>query len=381
MDTADLFPWFSLARQPQAPLAPNGGTLTGSALAEWRDRFRPLLSYLERRDVVLVLSGGGMALPAHVGVLRVLELLSIKPRRIYGTSAGAVVGGLSAAGLASADIERVLLSISSPGELFGFAARHPGLRLVTGILRRTFLSPGLDEAGIYKVDRVEGYVARTLTDLTGRRPTLEELPIPFSCIACDIGYGDEEPRSRAGSGKVIFSQERTPDVELADAIGASMSIPGVLTPKRIGGRHYVDGGTVENLPVLTAYDDWRRRKRLFGRGLAIIAVELGSAPHALSEDTLADPISIVLFSGQLQERALTYTNLLACHRPRRGCTVIVVRPSVGFVELHEIEKMRSLMHAGYVAAAEQLAGEGFLDETALVLDDARTFLAESPGRA
>ena len=64
-----------------------------------------------RRGLVLVLSGGGARGAAHIGVLKVLDELHVKPDLVVGTSMGSIVGGLYAAGWTPAEIEEVLLGI------------------------------------------------------------------------------------------------------------------------------------------------------------------------------------------------------------------------------------------------------------------------------
>lgn len=316
-------------------------------------------------------------MPAHVSVLRVLELIGVSPTRIYGTSAGAVVGGMRAAGMSTTDIECAMLDIRSADDLFGFAARYPTLRLMTGAIKRTFVRPSLEEAGIYDLERVEAHVEKILMKYVGRIPRMCELAVPFSCVAVDIGTGDGSAGRSEPVRRVVFSKENTPDVRLSDAIGASMSIPGVITPKRIEGRYYIDGAAVEHLPILTACNYWRRRrreKRLPRGRIAIVASDLGYAGETVPEADLADPIDLVVYSRRLQERVITYHNLLMCHRPRGGSSVILVRPGGVRVELHEVEKMRGCLHKAYVETVEQLCGPGFLHETERALARAEAFL-------
>lgn len=354
--------WFTLARQPQEPLSPGAPTLSGDALARWKRNFTPLLKHLRRRDVVLALSGGGMAMPAHISLIRVLELLGVSPTRIYGTSAGAVIGGLRAAGMSTDEIESAMLDIRSANELFGFAARYPALRLLTGAIKRSIVGRTFKEAGIYDLERIEGQVESILLKYVGRVPKMSELTTPFHCIAVDIGTGDA---TGTPVRKVVFSAETTPDVPVTDAIGASMSIPGVITPKRIGERYYIDGAAVEHLPILTARSDWLRRRRRFPPGrLAIIASDLGYVGESRPEAELADPVDLIVFSRRLQERAITSYNILLCHRPRRGSSVILVRPRSVHVALYEIDKIRRCLRSAYEDMVEQLSGDGFMDETA-----------------
>jgi predicted acylesterase/phospholipase RssA len=372
--TREELAWFSLARQPQEPLAPGGATLAGSDLARWRSRFRPLLRFLRRKQVVLALSGGGMAMACHVSVLRVLELLSIRPERIYGTSAGAVIGGLRAAGMGVADLEQAMLDLRSATEILGFAASHPTLRLLTGAVRRKLTGTSPGQAGIYDLTRVEDYVERTMTKYLGRVPLLGELETPFSCVTFDIGTGHPEEQVGDIAGKVVLSGESHPDLRVSDAIGASMSIAGVLTPKKIAGHYHMDGATIEHLPIAVAYNDWRRSHRIGRRPLAIIAVDLGYGGEPPAEHQIDHPIDLMVFAGRLQERAITYYNLRRCHRPRAGSTVVLIRPKTFYIELHEVEKIPAAIHTSYVQTVEQLAGADFLGVTGHALEDARSFL-------
>lgn len=372
--TREELAWFSLARQPQEPLAPGGATLTGRELERWRHRFRPLRRFLRGKQVVLALSGGGMAMSCHVSVLRVLELLSIRPERIYGTSAGAVIGGLHAAGMGVADLEQAMLEIRSADEILGFAAKHPTLRLVTGAVRRRLTGTSPDQAGIYDLTRVEDYVERTMTKYLGRVPLLGELTVPFACVAFDIGTG--RPKEQVGeiAGKVVMSSASHPDLRVSEAIGASMSIAGVLTPKKIAGHYHMDGATIEHLPIAVAYSDWLRSPRIRRRPLAILAVDLGYGGEPPAEHQIDDPVDLMIFAGRLQERAITYHNLMRCHRPRRGSTVVLIRPKTVYIELHEVEKIPATIHSSYVQTVAQLSGPDFLGATAHALDDARAFL-------
>jgi NTE family protein len=378
--TREELAWFSLARQPQEPLAPGGATLAGRDLAQWKDRFAPFLRFLRRRQVVLALSGGGMAMACHVSVLRVLEILSIKPERIYGTSAGAVIGGLHASGMSVPDLEEAMLAIRSADELLGFAAKHPTFRLLAGAVRRRLIGTSPDQAGIYNLTRVEDYVERTMTAYLGRVPLLRELSTPFSCVTVDIGTGDPEDPPGGIAGKVVLSGESHPELPVSDAIGASMSIPGVLTPKKMAGRYHMDGAALEHLPIAAAYRDWQRIPWFRRKPLAILAVDLGYGGEPPSERQIDDPLDVMVFAGRLQERAITYYNLMRCHRPNRGCSVVLIRPKTFYIELHEVEKIPAAIHAAYLETTRQLSGPDFMGVTAHALEDAPTFLGLSrPG--
>ena len=367
---------FALARQPQEAPGPAGRTLEGEDLERWRRRFGPFLKHIRKKRVVLALSGGGLAFPCHVSTLRVLELLRVPVSAVYGTSAGAVIGGLYAAGLSTGDLERTMLAIESPEELFGFAARFPALRLVSAEIVRKLRGATFESLGIYDLSTVEQFVERILVEYVGRVPTLGELEVDFSCIAYDIGTGERRPGKPEMTRKKVFSTRRTPDVRLSDAIAASMSIPGILTPKKINGRHYIDGGPVEHLPISTAHDDWASGG-LFRKKVVTIGVDLGYGGEALTIEHLANPVDLILYTNSVQSRTITQYNLLRCHSPRRGHTVVLVRPKTMHIGLADIEKIPLAIRSAYVETVEQLAGPGFLRQTEAEIAKTQSLLGRS----
>ncbi len=380
MTTERDFDWFSLARQPQDPPSRDAPTLAGDDLERWREQFSPLLRFLRRKRVVVALSGGGMAMPCHVSVLRVLELLGVSVDRIYGSSAGAVIGGLRAAGLTVAELEQAMLDITDPDELFGFAARHPAMRLVAGEVVRAFAGRSFERAGIYGSARLDEYLRNLLQRYVGGSPSLSELSTPFSCVAFDMGTGNPDPQRREKTAKRVFSCETAPDLSLTEAIGASMAMPGTLPPKKIDGRFYIDGATVEHLPIATAFHDWQSTRR-FGRPrTVVIAVDLGYGGNAPREAALSHPMSLVSYSTRIQGRAITDYSLLYCHRPRRGFSIILLRPRTISVGICDVEKIPTAMRTAYEETLRQLSGHGFFDLTVEHIRRARTFLGHGdPG--
>ncbi|MFH1689990.1 MAG: patatin-like phospholipase family protein [Candidatus Eisenbacteria bacterium] len=368
------FDWFSLARQPQEPLSRGGTSLSGDALERWKGQFSPLLRFLRHKKVVVALSGGGMAMPCHVSVLRVLELLGVPVSGIYGTSAGAVIGGLHAAGLTVSELEQVMRDITDPDMLFGFAARHPAMRLVAGEVVRALAGRSFERAGIYGSTRLDGYLNELMQRHLGGVPRFCDLATPFSCVAFDIGTGKPEPQRRERTTKWVFSATSSPDLSVADAIGASMAIPGTLPPKKIGSRFYIDGATVEHLPIATAFHDWESTRRLGRRRTAVIAVDLGYGGNAPREEAISHPMDLVLYSNSIQGRAITDHNLLHCHRPRRGFSVILLRPRTMSIGICDVEKIPAVMKTAYEETLRQLAGHGFLDLTVEHTRRAKAFL-------
>lgn len=200
----------------------------------------------DRKTIGLVLSGGGARGAAHVGVIKILDELRIPVDYIAGTSMGAIVGGLYASGMSSAELTQVfdtvdwstLLTDRPPRGRRSFRRKSDD----SGFLVNFDL--GVDSTGLIFPS---GIVQGQNFELALKRLTLpaisiddfDELPIPFRAVATDIVSGEAVV---LGSG------------DLATAMRASMSAPGVFRPVRINERILVDGGVANNLPVQVVRD-------------------------------------------------------------------------------------------------------------------------------
>jgi len=158
----------------------------------------------------LALSSGGARGAAHVGVLKVLERAGIEIAAIAGTSIGAGVGGLYAAGVPLREIEHLWLETDI-------------VKVIKNYLP-TFPRSGWSSGSEFR---------RSLQQLIGDI-RIEDLRIPYAAVATDIETG-EEVVLRSGP--------------LVEAIRASTSIPGLFTPVYLEGRYLVDGGLVNPLPT------------------------------------------------------------------------------------------------------------------------------------
>ena len=160
-------------------------------------------------SISLVLGSGGARGYAHIGVIEELEASGFAIRSIAGSSMGALIGGIYAAGKL-----RVFTEWVRPLQRFDV------LRL---------LDWTMSGGGFIKGDRIIG----VLKDLIGP-VNIEDLPIPYTAVAVDLDVQRE----------VWFS--RGP---LFDAIRASIAIPTVFRPYHHEGRLLVDGGLLNPLPV------------------------------------------------------------------------------------------------------------------------------------
>lgn len=191
--------------------------------------------------VGLVLGGGGARGIAHIGVLKVLEREHIPVCAITGTSMGAVVGGLYAAGYDAAELERIVGSIDWADMFVDDPPRQelPMRRKDEDFRHLLDLEIGYRDGRLsLPVGLVRGQklmlLLRRLTLSTWRDKDFNALPIPFRAVAADIVSGQ----------KVVFD-----DGDLAVAIRASMSVPGAFAPVKVDGHLLVDGGMAENVPI------------------------------------------------------------------------------------------------------------------------------------
>src|SRR5580700_7739192 len=197
-----------------------------------------------RPRICLVLSGGGARGMAHIGVLKVLEDLKIPIDCIAGTSMGAIVGGLYASGMTALDIDATMRSLDWQ-EAFHDAPPRRDLAFRRKQDDRNFLVKlplGLKHG---KILLPKGFIQGQKLQETLRRLTLpysnstdfDLLPTPFRAVATDLETGNA----------VLMDKG-----DLAIAMRASMSAPGVFAPVELNGRLLVDGGLAENLPVSVA---------------------------------------------------------------------------------------------------------------------------------
>ncbi|MEV6631748.1 patatin-like phospholipase family protein [Actinoplanes sp. NPDC051470] len=158
----------------------------------------------------LALGGGAVRGTAHIGVLEVLEKAGLEPAILTGTSAGALVGALYAAGMSAAEI----------------SAQAHSLRWAR------LVRPARTRKALFDTRHLGAY----LDELLGGR-AFTELSRPFAAVACDLTTGD----------RVVMR-----DGPVSTAVLASAAIPGVFPPVDRDGRMLVDGGLVDMVPARLA---------------------------------------------------------------------------------------------------------------------------------
>jgi NTE family protein len=157
----------------------------------------------------LALGGGGARGWAHIGVLRALDRAGIRPDIVSGTSIGALAGGLHLAG--KLDV------------LENWA------RSLTKFKVASYLDFHLTGGGMIAGNRLTAVMREHLGAIA-----IEDLSVPFTCVATDLVTGHEVWLNRG---------------DLVEALRASFSLPGIFSPVQMNERWLIDGALVNPLPV------------------------------------------------------------------------------------------------------------------------------------
>ncbi len=186
------------------------------------------------RGLVLALGGGGARGLAHIGVIEVLVREKIPIRAIVGTSIGAEIGAFFAAGISSKKMRELACRMD-------------------WIATMRLFTPDSGTSGISSGKGIREYLTPYMAD-----KQIEDLPTAFAAIATDLSTGEQ----------VVIRKGN-----LLDAVRASISYPGLLTPFRKDGRTLIDGGMVNPVPFDSA-------RALFGGPVLAVQVHPRAELHA-----------------------------------------------------------------------------------------------------
>jgi NTE family protein len=165
---------------------------------------------MEDPKIGLALGSGGARGFAHLGVIKVLIDAGIPIHLIAGSSMGALVGSFYGAGI---DMDRLY-------------------KLSIAFKRKYFLDFIVPKMGFISGKKIKEFI-KVFT----HGKNIEELSIPIGIVATDLLTGE----------KVVFKQG-----PVAEAVRASISIPGIFVPEKYNGRILVDGGVTDRVPVSVA---------------------------------------------------------------------------------------------------------------------------------
>jgi len=229
---------------------------------------------VDRPKIGLVLSGGGAMGGAHIGVLQVLEELNVPIDYIAGTSMGAVIGGLYAAGRSPDDIAQQVqridwerMFIDEPDR-----AERSQRRKIEDNNNLIKLKPRVKDGtvniapALIQGQRL-GLELRKLVLPVAHIEDFDHLSIPFRAVATDAMRGEA----------VVLEKG-----DLAQAIRASMAVPMIFAPVEWEGKVLIDGGVVRNTPISVV--------RQMGAEIVIV-VMLNGTP--LQQEELNSPLAML----------------------------------------------------------------------------------------
>ncbi len=280
-----------------------------------------------RPRIGLALSGGGAVGLAEIGVIRWMEENHIPVDLIAGTSMGSIIAAMYATGMSPAEIQTFAEKIDWD-EAFLPEPTYDQLSYRRKQDRRDFLinaslglKHGLNGPNGFNPGHGVGLLLDRIAFPESDVASFDDLPIPFRCVATDMLTGDA----------VVLH-----DGPLAQAVRASMAIPGVFTPVEINGRVLADGGMVQNIPVETVHDMGAE---------VVIAVQLRTPPGDRAQlDTIAGVLT----------RAV---DVMITQNERRSLALAQATVSVdttGF-SVTDYSRAKELIDLGYKTAVSQSA--------------------------
>ena len=240
----------------------------------------------------LALGGGGARGFAHIGVLRALEEMGIKPDVISGTSAGSIIAALYAD---------------------GYAPQHI-IRLFSELDVKELVDVTIPRNSLLKMDKFIHFIDKRL-----HSKRIEDLKIPTYIVATDFDNGKS----------IAFDKG-----DLAIRIAASCSIPIVFPPIAIDGIHYVDGGVMRNLPVTPIRDLCD----------VVIGINVSPMQHEQYENNLLS----------ITNRAYNFLSCGNVFPDIALCDILIENGDISGYNVFDIDEQEKIEELGYQKAIEVL---------------------------
>lgn len=306
-----------------------------------KDKFKNFRKKCEGKKLVIALSSGKLKFACHLPLLRLIETLELEVDEIWGSSAGAVVGGLWSNGMTVQEMDKILddVNLTLIYDIFNLQA------IKTAIESHRQEQP-LRTAGIFPGIRIEKYL-RTLLEETKKPNPLMDIT-RFYSIAYNISKFYRTALRMTKDSRVHhinfmnyeILNEKVTDGDLADIIRASMAMPGIYWPEEIGDELFLDGGMAEQLPIRSPFIMWENdvRSGKEKRDLLLIGMQLVYATSDAPPP--ANPLSMVAeaFEWMGDEIARDHQYYIVDYDSDGGPKVelIVIKPKVPYTLLTEV---------------------------------------------
>jgi NTE family protein len=235
----------------------------------------------------VALGGGAVRGAAHIGVLEVLDRAGLQPAVITGTSVGALVGALYAAGMNAAEV--------------GIVART--------LRWKRMVRPALNRRALFDTTRLAGILDEVLS-----KRAFDGLRCRFAAVACELTTGRPVPMY---------------DGPVASAVLASAAIPGIFPPVERDGRLLVDGGLVDMVPAALA--------RTLGADVVVAVDVSGALPRRTPQTLLEVLVAASTLPGASAERLSVDAD-------------VVLTPDVDGYAFWELSRIAEFEQAGREAA-------------------------------
>ena len=234
---------------------------------------------------------------AHVGVIKHLEELWLRPTEISGTSMGAIIWALYAIGMNSTEMQKI-------------AEDTKLIKLLDFDLRN----------GLLKGNKIMKYFQKYIWD-----KTFEELDFPLYIIATNIDTGE----------KIIFQKWR-----IIDAIRASIGIPWIFVPFKLNGMHLVDWWIMENLPIKVLNPKYP---------IIAVSVQMSITKRVRNKKSFLFPNGTMLSNsyGLIRKMVwiMMYQNEINSIESRKN--VFVIRAEREDIDYYEFNKMKEMISEWY----------------------------------
>lgn len=247
---------------------------------------------MKRPRVGLALGSGGARGFAHIGVIKVLEEAGIPIDIIAGSSMGSLVGAFYSAGMNPEMMRKLAIHLKKK---YWIDYTVPKMGFVTG-------------------EKIKDMV-RILT----HGKNIEQLNIPLGIVATDLEKGE----------RVVFTQG-----PIAQAVRASISIPGIFVPEEVDGRVLVDGGVIDRVPTTVVKDLGAQ---------VVIGVDVGMIS---TEVKIASIFDVIAQTIQVMEREIFRFRIVEAD--------VMITPNVGQYSATNFTQIEELISAGEEAARRSL---------------------------